>query len=349
MAKKKTGDGKNKGQARKAAQIKKNGKQQKAFGVHQRLKSHTVPAMQQQRPVGISKNKKKQKGGNAAGAGSATAPAPPKEITAGVSSSTYAQSMRILLVGEGDLGFGAALSLLWGEAGGITATAYDDEAVALNKYVATTENVETLRSLDATVAYGVDATRLQASAVVRQAKKGYDRVVFNFPHAGGGIKDQARNIAANQQLMRGFFACVCGTGLLANGGECHVTLKRGQPYDSWNVVTLAKLAGLRVRHCTPFEAARFPGYAHRRTIGDEHAGDSEISSGKTYAFVERTAEDDEEKKGKAAKGSKGGKGGGKGGEAKGVKGFMGGKTNKVLQTGQSYKDAWKQRHRKGKR
>ena len=228
--------------------------------------------------------------------------------------------------------------------------------MALNKYVATTENVETLRSLGATVAYGVDATRLQASHAVRQAKRGFDRVVFNFPHVGGGIKDQARNIAANQQLLRGLFSCVCGTGLLADGGELHLTVKRGQPYDSWNVVTLAKLAGLRVRSCTPFEAARFPGYAHRRTIGYEHAGENEISSGKTYAFVEKPADEEAEggKSAKSGKGGKGGKGGGgsnglNGISKKGKKGFMGGKTSKVLPTGQTYKDAWKQRHSKGKR
>ena len=55
---------------------------------------------------------------------------------------------------------------------------------------------------------------------------------------------------------------------------------------------LAKLAGLRVAYCTPFEPGRFPGYAHRRTIGDDHAGadvdpNAEIrrQGAKTYAFV----------------------------------------------------------------
>ena len=33
--------------------------------------------------------------------------------------------------------------------------------------------------------------------------------------------------------------------LLAAQGELHVTLRRGAPYESWNVVTLARLAGLR--------------------------------------------------------------------------------------------------------
>ena len=65
-------------------------------------------------------------------------------------------------------------------------------------------------------------------------------------------------------------------GILSDDGELHITLKRGEPYDSWNATTLAKLAGLRVKHCTPFEAKLFPGYAHRRTIGDNHAGVDEV-------------------------------------------------------------------------
>jgi len=259
----------------------------------------------------------------------------------------YAPGMRILLLGEGDFSFAAALALLWGDASGLTATAYDDEAVALNKYVAAAENVETLRSLGAKVAFGVDATRLQAAAIVRQARRGFDRVVFNFPHAGGGIKDQARNIDANQQLLRGLFACVCGTGVLAADGELHLTLKRGEPYDSWKAVTLAKLAGLRVKHCTPFEAARFPGYAHRRTIGDEHAGEDAVVSGKTYAFVEKgAAEDEAEEKASSGRGAPQGTKRGKGSGKNGAKSAVG---NKILPTGQTYKDAWKQRHRKAKR
>ena len=61
-----------------------------------------------------------------------------------------------------------------------------------------------------------------------------------------------------------------GPALLASGGEIHVTLAHGPPYDSWDCVLIAKLAGLRVRRCVPFEAARFAGYAHRRTLGDDH-------------------------------------------------------------------------------
>lgn len=161
-------------------------------------------------------------------------------------------------------------------------------------------------------------------------------------HTGSGIKDQARNIAANQALLRGLFAG--GYALLAEGGELHLTLKRGEPYDSWNAVVLGKLAGLRVKHCTAFVAQRFPGYAHRRTIGDVHAGADEVVTGKTYVFVPKSSGEEEEATGGIGGGKGGGKGSGKGGGKQGGK--QGGK---MLQTGQSYKEAWKQRHSKGKR
>ena len=52
------------------------------------------------------------------------------------------------------------------------------------------------------------------------------------------------------------------------------------------------MCGLAVRFCAPFAAAKFPGYAHRRSIGDAHAGDAsahapnaEIQGARTYAFV----------------------------------------------------------------
>lgn len=108
--------------------------------------------------------------------------------------------------------------------------------------------------------------------------------------AGCGIKDHARNVHSNQQLLRSTFQSALG--LLAPRGEVHLTLKRGEPYDSWQAVTIAKMVGFRVQHCTPFNPELYPGYAHRRSIGDEHAGNAaqhvanaEIGDSKTYCFV----------------------------------------------------------------
>jgi 25S rRNA (uracil2634-N3)-methyltransferase len=51
------------------------------------------------------------------------------------------------------------------------------------------------------------------------------------------------------------------------GGEVHVTVRRGAPYDAWQVVKLARAAGLALVDALPFDPRAFPGYAHRRTLG----------------------------------------------------------------------------------
>ena len=75
----------------------------------------------------------------------------------GKGSKYYQPSQKTLLVGEGDLSFGAALAVAWGAAENLTATVFDDEATAARKYAAAAENASTLRALGARVLYGVDA------------------------------------------------------------------------------------------------------------------------------------------------------------------------------------------------
>ena len=171
----------------------------------------------------------------------------------------YSRAHPTLLLGEGDFSFAASLALVWGDAHQLTATAYDSEDVATAKYASLAENVETVRSCGGTVLFGVDATRCHShGAVVRRGtpSAGFERIIFNFPHSGSGIKDQARNITANQQMLRGTFQSA--QRLLAHpNGELHLTLKRGEPYDSWSAVALAKMCGLR----TPLRAC----WAERRS------------------------------------------------------------------------------------
>jgi 25S rRNA (uracil2634-N3)-methyltransferase len=200
----------------------------------------------------------------------------------------YSSQKTTLLLGEGDFSFGAALALVWGNASNLTATVYDEEAVALQKYASLAENMETIRSLGGTVLFGVDAGKASAQKAVRN-RGPFDRIIFNFPHTGSGIKDQKRNVLQNQDLLRSsFHSC---SSLLNAGGEFHLTLKKGEPYSSWNTVVIGKMSGYKVHHCTPFRPELFPGYAHKRTIGDEHAGvgvgpNAEIAGARTYAFVQ---------------------------------------------------------------
>ena len=46
-----------------------------------------------------------------------------------------------------------------------------------------------------------------------------------------------------------------------------MTLKSGEPYDSWDTVKIARGAGLEVKDGIVFDPDLYPGYEHRRTLG----------------------------------------------------------------------------------
>ncbi|KAJ9120205.1 hypothetical protein QFC22_003105 [Naganishia vaughanmartiniae] len=111
----------------------------------------------------------------------------------------------ILLIGEGN--FSYALSLLSPPhshpAHLVLATAYDSEQVCYQKYPDAEDHVRRIREIGARVEFGVDAGKLAKSKAVGKGAR-WSRIVFNFPHAGAGIKDQDRNILTNQHLILSF-------------------------------------------------------------------------------------------------------------------------------------------------
>ncbi|KIM70098.1 hypothetical protein SCLCIDRAFT_12698 [Scleroderma citrinum Foug A] len=115
---------------------------------------------------------------------------------------------KILLIGEGNFSFARALlvhppaALEHLPAAGVTATSYDSEEDCYAKYSNAREIVEILRNRGAEVVFDVDATKLHKYPAFKGRR--WDRIVWNFPHAGKGITDQDRNILSNQQLILDF-------------------------------------------------------------------------------------------------------------------------------------------------
>ena len=100
----------------------------------------------------------------------------------------FAPTDKILLIGEGNFSFAYALTvnppsqLEHLPPQNITATAYDTEEECLAKYADAQEKINVLKTKGVNVLFGVDATRLEK---VSQLKgKRWDKVVWNFPHAG---------------------------------------------------------------------------------------------------------------------------------------------------------------------
>jgi len=216
----------------------------------------------------------------------------------------YDECTKTLLVGEGNFSFARALVRLYnGNGFSLVATAYDSEDVVHKKYEDATRILEEVRASGATVHFGVDAGDLVSSLKLakKRRKNGgmldrddqFDRIVFNFPHVGLGIKDQDVNLRKNQELLQKFFASA--TELVRVGGEIHMALKKGMPYSQWNTVGNAhRCSGGKLVQRTEhvFDCAAFPGYAHRRTLGFKEGmskGENEevVGQSRTYVF-ERT-------------------------------------------------------------
>ncbi|KAJ7750204.1 hypothetical protein B0H16DRAFT_1318754 [Mycena metata] len=145
----------------------------------------------------------------AAAKGKGKEAAPPRRPTI-----PFRATDKILLVGEGNFSFARALirdapaELEHLPPKNITATAYDTEKECFEKYPEAEDIVLELRTAGVDVLFGVDATQLGKVAAFKGKK--WDRIVWNFPHAGKGITDQDRNILSNQVLILGFLRSAAG-------------------------------------------------------------------------------------------------------------------------------------------
>ncbi|KAI8319081.1 hypothetical protein GQ54DRAFT_299627 [Martensiomyces pterosporus] len=136
----------------------------------------------------------------------------------------YKADDSILLIGEGNFSFAHSIARRLSSGINIVATAYDSRQVVSQKYAGDVEqNIAQFEALGGTVLFGVDGTDLKSCGELKGRK--FTHVVFNFPHAGAGIKDQARNIQTNQLLLIGFFRSAAS--FLTVGSEDAKT-KRGR-------------------------------------------------------------------------------------------------------------------------
>ncbi|KAG9313955.1 hypothetical protein JVU11DRAFT_4729 [Chiua virens] len=142
---------------------------------------------------------------------------------------------RILLLGEGNFSFARALvvdappSLAHLIPGNVTATSYDSEEACFAKYPDAAAIVHTIRQRGVHVVFDVDATKLQRHSALKG--KRWDRIVWNFPHAGKGITDQDRNILSNQRLILDFLRAAPQCLTLGPIPAIHPALKRKRQDD----------------------------------------------------------------------------------------------------------------------
>ncbi|KAM0890188.1 hypothetical protein ACQ4PT_027213 [Festuca glaucescens] len=149
-----------------------------------------------------------------------------------------------------------------------------------SKYGKAEANVTELKRLGATVLHGVDAKTMKLHSCLKMRR--FDRIVFNFPHAGfKGKEDQLHVINAHKQLVHGFFANA--RYLLRPYGETHVSHKTGLPYDTWDIEQLAYDSCLIRVRTVAFSKEDYPGYNQKR--GDSAKCDQPFALGPCCTFM----------------------------------------------------------------
>lgn len=235
----------------------------------------------------------------------------------------YRASESVLLIGEGNFSFGHALCQLF-PGSDITATAFDTKEVAMTKYPDLESHLAGIAEHNsrAGIEFSIDATKLDRLKQFK--KKKFSRIVFNFPHAGTGDKDEARNVRSNQNLLLSFFRAavnllespaelrarhardnseandlldatkVAYRKMAAKVATIDVTIKDCKPYSLWDIKAMAKVAGLGTVQSFQFPLQIYGplGYRHRRTLGFEEGitgkDNEEITKhggSRTYCFA----------------------------------------------------------------
>ncbi|XP_051195928.1 uncharacterized protein At4g26485 [Lolium perenne] len=176
----------------------------------------------------------------------------------------YSSAQSILVVGDGDLSFSLALAAAFGSGQNLVATSLDSYDALTSMYGKAQSNVTKLERLGATVFHSVDAKMMKRHPCLKMRR--FDRIVFNFPHAGFiGPEQQDNMIKAHQLLVRRFFRNA--SHLLRPDGEIHLSHKTGQPYDRWQIEELAHEFSLVISEMVTFRKQDYPGYNQKRGDG----------------------------------------------------------------------------------
>ncbi|KAI9120017.1 hypothetical protein K1719_008986 [Acacia pycnantha] len=194
----------------------------------------------------------------------------------------YSSHHQILLVGEGDFSFALCLAQSFGSASNIVASSLDTHDEVVRKYKKAKSNLVGLTKLGADVLHGVDATQMKSHPDLNMSR--FDRIIFNFPHAGfHGREDDFFMIATHRDLIRRFFKNA--SSMLSSNGEVHINHKITPPYDYWCIEELGIQNFLLPIECVEFKKEDYPGYTNKR--GDGSRCDQPFPLGKcsTFKFV----------------------------------------------------------------
>ncbi|KAG7541388.1 S-adenosyl-L-methionine-dependent methyltransferase [Arabidopsis thaliana x Arabidopsis arenosa] len=168
----------------------------------------------------------------------------------------------------------------------ITATSLDSEDELCTKYMDAMDNIKKLERYGCDIQHNVDVHTMSFDNSLSLQR--YDRIVFNFPHAGSrffGREFSSRAIESHKELVRGFLENA--KEMLEEDGEIHITHKTTYPFSDWGIKKLAKGEGLKLLKKSKFELSHYPGYINKRGSGGRRSDDYfPVGECSTYMFIQ---------------------------------------------------------------
>ncbi|XP_022717875.1 uncharacterized protein At4g26485-like [Durio zibethinus] len=191
----------------------------------------------------------------------------------------YCSFHKILLVGEGDFSFSASLAKAFGSATNMVATSLDSRGFLFRNYKKAMSNIHELRTRGCRILHGVDATEMANHYSLGGIK--FDRVIYNFPHAGFYSDEPGESQKRRHQLLISLFFKNAKV-MIDESGEIHVTHKSNAFFLGWNLRGLASAVGLRLIEEVPFNFTDYPGYRTKYGFGGDK--NFNCNPSKTYKF-----------------------------------------------------------------
>ncbi|GAB4845878.1 hypothetical protein Ancab_024882 [Ancistrocladus abbreviatus] len=180
----------------------------------------------------------------------------------------YTSSQKMLLVGEGDFSFSACLAVAFGTAANMVATSLDSREFLLKNYSKAMWNILELTSRGCMVMHGVDATKMTSHHGLHAMK--FDRIIFNFPHAGifrNSGASPTSQIRQHQRLVSMFLENA--KRMIKVDGEIHVTHKSNGFFQQWKIPQLAVDEGLHLIEAVRFNHRDYQGYSTKFGFGGD--------------------------------------------------------------------------------
>ncbi|OLY85318.1 25S rRNA (uridine-N(3))-methyltransferase [Smittium mucronatum] len=220
----------------------------------------------------------------------------------------YSIKDKILLLGEGNFSFARSLAQKLGSGKNILATCLDSEKDLFTKYedsAGITDKDRNVRAnQDLLVNLFLSSSQLLTSSNLPRAKKSNPKKLSKKRKSLDNDSDSDNETFESQlDPNQDEYGLDLDSSINAQpvdmnvDGQVLVTLKSGEPYDSWNIRSISKKTGMSIQTTVPFIAKDYPGYEHRRTLGFKNGlsvgQNSEIlkKSPKTYIFVKRISDE----------------------------------------------------------